>query len=314
MIDTYGPKASGCQIKSRNGSTALSALVLVSSLFLSGAAQACLFAPSSRLNDNYTFGLVLGPDRSYYVDSYGKPVVLLYNRNAKDPSFSELVDFLNADKTDRFPYDDAGTSTAPSYSFGDPRRLVDKNLWTKIAQGLGSPPTPRICSDFAEMLHNNAEIHGIRAGYVSITLAGSTSGHAIDVFNTTDKGLVFVDDTGGDPKTPTASAGSLDLGSSGSWDKIAYLETGKDYGVIGLNVADRYGFDYSGYDQWLATKQEFDTLAAQYDSLRAGRTVVPKADYDRLQAMASQMKDLAKQLGGVWESLGMVSGFTITWQ
>ncbi len=256
----------------------------------------------------------MGKDRSYYVDSYGKPVVLLYNKDARDPSYAELVAFLNTDKTDQFPYDVAGTGAAPSFTFGDPRRLVDKAFWTKVAEGLASQATPRICSDFAEMLHNNAEIHGFRAGYVGITLAGTTSGHAIDVFNTTDKGLVYVDDTGGDPKTPTAGGSSLNLGSSSSWDKIAYLETGKDYGVISLSVADQYGFDYAGYDQWLATKQQFDNLAAQYDSLRAGRTVVPKTDYDRLQAMAAQMKDLTKQLGGVWESLGKVSDFSIIWQ
>ena len=294
--------------------TAALGLVVVSLAILAGMTQACVFATSSRLNDQFTFGLVMGKDRSYYVDSYGKPVVLLYNKDARDPSYAELVAFLNADKTDQFPYDVAGTGAAPSFTFGDPRRLVDKALWTKVAEGLASQPTPRICSDFAEMLHNNAEIHGFRAGYVGITLAGTNTGHAIDVFNTTDRGLVFVDDTGGDPKTPTAGDSSLDLGSSGSWDKIAYLETGKDYGVISLSVADRYGFDYSGYDQWIAKKQQFDSLAAQYDSLRAGRTVVPKTDYDRLQTMAAQMKDLAKQLGGVWESLGTVSDFSTTWQ
>ncbi len=179
----------------------------VSLAIIGGMTQACVFATSNRLNDQFTFGLVMGRDRSYYVDSYGKPVVLLYNKDARDPSYAELVAFLNADKTDQFPYDVAGTGAAPTFTVGDPRRLVDKTLWTKVAEGLASQPTPRICSDFAEMLHNNAEIHGFRAGYVGITLAGTTSGHAIDVFNTTDRGLVYVDDTGGDPKPQSTGSG-----------------------------------------------------------------------------------------------------------
>ncbi len=297
------------------GTRLLAALVLVSYAAAAATlAQSCSFIPSSRLNDDFTFGLVLGPDHSYYVDSYGKPVVLLYNKNSRDPSYRELVDFLNSDKTDLFPYDDAGTGTAPSFSFGDPRRLVDRDFWLRVAEGLASQPTPRICSDFAEMLHNDAEIHGIRAGYVSINLASSSAGHAIDVFNTTDMGLVFIDDTGGDPKTQPGGAGSINLGSTNSWDKVAYLQAGSPYGVISLSVADRYGFNYSGYDKWLSTKQEFDSISAQYDSLRAGRTVVPKADYDRLQQMAAQMVDLSRQLGGVWESIGIVTDFTVTWE
>jgi hypothetical protein len=276
--------------------------------------QGCAIIPSSRLNDDFSFGLVWGPDRSYYVDSYGKPIVLLYNKNARDPSYTELVAFLNADKTDLFPYDESGTVTASPFSFGDPRRLVDRGFWLRVAEEQTSQPTPRICSDFAEMLHNDAEIHGIRAGYVTITLASSSSGHAIDVFNTTDRGLVFIDDTGGDPHTQTASAGPMTPGDTGSWDKVAYLEAGKPYGVISLSVADQYGLDYSGYDKWLSTKQEFDSIGAQYDSLRAGRSVVPRTDYDRLQTMAAQMSALAEQLGDIWKSLGTVTDFNITWE
>jgi len=44
------------------------------------------------------------------------------------------------------------------------------------------------------MLHNNAEANGIRCAVVAIY--GSSDGHALDAFQTTDEGLVFVDDTG----------------------------------------------------------------------------------------------------------------------
>jgi hypothetical protein len=47
-----------------------------------------------------------------------------------------------------------------------------------------------VCADFARTLHNNAEKAGIRAGYVLCT------DHAMNVFETTDKGLVYIDATG----------------------------------------------------------------------------------------------------------------------
>jgi hypothetical protein len=53
-----------------------------------------------------------------------------------------------------------------------------------------------VCADFAETLHNNAEKAGWRAAYVGIDLAGSERGHALNAFQTTDQGLVYIDCTG----------------------------------------------------------------------------------------------------------------------
>ena len=76
------------------------------------------------------------------------------------------------------------------------------------------PNPPDVCGDFAERLHNNAEMAGIRCAYVAIDLSGytdpnnygigSNTGHALDAFQTTDRGLVYVDDTG----IPVSSSGS----------------------------------------------------------------------------------------------------------
>jgi hypothetical protein len=52
-----------------------------------------------------------------------------------------------------------------------------------------------VCADFAEMLHNNAEKAGWRAAFVGITLSGGET-HALDAFETTDLGLVYIDCTG----------------------------------------------------------------------------------------------------------------------
>jgi len=37
-------------------------------------------------------------------DDAGKFVVLINNKNAADPTYSQLVTFLQEDKTDQFPY------------------------------------------------------------------------------------------------------------------------------------------------------------------------------------------------------------------
>ena len=65
--------------------------------------------------------------------------------------------FLQADKTDERPY----TSTY-------------------------------VCSDFAKALHDNAEATGIKTGWVGAIGAD----HAFNIFETTDKGTVYIDCTG----------------------------------------------------------------------------------------------------------------------
>jgi len=92
-------------------------------------------------------------------------IYLTDTRAATDPTFDELEDFLLEDKTDRNDY------------------ITDVYM----------------CGDFATDVHNNAEQAGIRAGWVAILLEaddGSTAYHACNVFQTTDKGLIFIDCTG----------------------------------------------------------------------------------------------------------------------
>ncbi len=116
----------------------------------------------------------------------GESVQLLNYKNATDPTWDGLISFLRTDLTDGFSYND---------SF--------------------------VCADFAEMLHNNAEKAGLKTGYVHVDFLDMES-HALNVFNTTDKGLVFVDCTG-----DTEKLEALD-----SKDKIAYVQIGKEYGLV----------------------------------------------------------------------------------
>lgn len=89
----------------------------------------------------------------------GHTITLHNNPSARGPTWNELMTFLQQDTTDQIQY---------SY-------------------------TSFVCADFAETLHNNAEKASIRAAYVLVTLSGVL--HACNAFRTTDRGLVFIDDT-----------------------------------------------------------------------------------------------------------------------
>jgi len=120
------------------------------------------------------------------VGADGHRITLENNPDAKNPSWADLKVFLLDDDTDSIKYD------------------FDKF----------------VCADFAERLHNNAEATGIRSAFVSIWLGPcsywpTSGGHALNAFETSDKGLVFIDCTG-----------SL---SSVNADKIVDVEVGKNY-------------------------------------------------------------------------------------
>ena len=130
----------------------------------------------------------------------GVSVQLVNYKNATDPTWDGLISFLRNDPTDGLPYNE---------SF--------------------------VCADFAEMLHNNAEKAGLKAGYVGVDFLDMEP-HALNVFNTTDKGIVFVDCTG-----DTEKLGALD-----SKDKIAYVQIGTEYGLVSAYKTNSP--DYEFYD------------------------------------------------------------------
>ena len=112
----------------------------------------------------------------------GQTVILENNPNAINPSWNELLKFLKKDKTDEHAY------------------IKDKF----------------VCANFALMLHNNAETAGWRCAYVTIDLSGSRNGHALNAFETTDYGLVYIDCTNG-------------YQGPSNMDAIVHLENGMEY-------------------------------------------------------------------------------------
>jgi hypothetical protein len=135
------------------------------------------------------------------------------------------------------------------------RNASDQN-WATVMRFLETDPTYQIlydypnfvCSDFAKKLHDDAEKQGIRCGIVRINFtnysfdprwntprSGSLStpvieqtdshnaDHAVDVFNTTDRGLIYVDETN------DGITGMI---------KIGYLEQGQEYNSLQLSKID----------------------------------------------------------------------------
>ena len=99
------------------------------------------------------------------------------------------------------------------------------------------------CTNFAEMLHNNAEDAGIKAAFVAITFEDEPIGHTLNAFKTTDKGLVYVDCT--------------------NEDNLAYVEIDKEYGLIQL--AEAGSLSYSFYEEYKQKWQEYEKLLRDYN-------------------------------------------------
>jgi hypothetical protein len=99
---------------------------------------------------------------AYIIGGDGHDIKLIDNKDAHDPTYHELINFIIMDDTDKHKY----------------------------------IPNEYVCADFAETLHNNAESNGIKAGWVNVYF-NDNDDHACNVFNTTDMGIVYIDCTSG---------------------------------------------------------------------------------------------------------------------
>jgi len=246
-----------------------------------------------------------------YNGTYGFRVVLENNPDAVDPTWDQVVAFLKADRTDEMEY---------------------------VAADF-------MCGSFAQEVHNNAEKAGIRAAWVGIDLAGKQVGHAVNAFNTTDRGLVYTDSTGQTAQAydmallrPEAEGGSGDPTPGG--DRVAYVDPGRELGFISLsaNPSPEYAFyedyranslDYEaklkGYNDkvtaYNADVQEFNRWVGG-TSFTAGSSEARRAaEWKRqLQASLRLLKsdeaglDSEKAaLGPIWKPMGTVSGINVSW-
>ena len=182
------------------------------------------------------------------VGADGEPIELINNSSATDPTYATLVGFINQDPTDEAAYMDFDSDS--SFAF------------------LG-----RTCGDFAETVHNNAEAAGIRAALVTIQFEAQDVGHALNAFETTDKGLIYIDCTGQDLASwlvehnvridKTTKEVTFEEESFTSWDKVAYVEIGKEYGLMALDQAE--SSSYTFYEEYKQKQQEYAESVSDYN-------------------------------------------------
>ena len=216
-----------------------------------------------------------------YSKASGSRVCLVNYKNATDPTWDELMSFLKRDDTDEQPY-------------------IEDSF---------------VCADFAEMLHNNAEASGIKAAYVGVDFIVG-EGHAINTFNTTDKGLVYVDCTRGFSTPLIAELTDSEKREEREHDKIAYVVEGKEYGLISIDKAtsSEHWFYEDYTKKWEELEKDIDAYnndvevynndvkvyerdGEAYEKAVGGRTYIrDPEEYERLNKMYNDLKAIEKEL------------------
>jgi hypothetical protein len=233
----------------------------------------------------------------------GEPIELINNPNATNPTYAELIAFIQEDTTDTNDY-------------------------------LENPVIGYVCADFAEDVHNNAEAAGIRAAWVSIDFGEDDEGHACNAFDTTDMGLIYIDCTGQSFSNKlnfrlveTDEGFSLVSDSPTSWDAIAYVEIGKEYGLIPITKAKI--LTYSFYEEYKQEWQEYRELlndfnneVAQFNQEVEGKTYYEGSpELARIEAWKAELErqdelldKLSGELGNIWfEPKDIVENIYIHW-
>ena len=170
------------------------------------------------------------PEFQYYgnpphVKRQGEHIYLINNANAGNVSFKTLKAFIISDQT-------------------------DKDLYI---------PSIQMCGYFAETLHNNAERAGIRAAVVIVEFEAGLAPHALNAFETTDRGLVYIDCTGARRNPSDFEEWLYKLFYPMGQDRMAYVVKGKEYGTILLEDAESTQYSYyAGYiKSWLKDEYFF---------------------------------------------------------
>ncbi len=211
--------------------------------------------------------------------------------------------------------------------------------WAKLKRFLETDPTDTReyisdvfdCEGFTITLRDNAWRRGYRCGYVAIGFGEGVTGHALNVFETTDEGLIYVD---------------------AQHDSIGYVEEGEIYGAITIEAVKSQGvncdmfpeefwkpitykqskgsmFSYQYYKDY-QVKTEFysASLNAYNDDVTTYNTAVnvynhgggsysPKElnDWgDKLETWSDNINILSDDLGSVRvEPMGIVSAIETYW-
>jgi len=229
-----------------------------------------------------------------YLKEPSLPIHLVNNPDARDVSFAELKSFLLEDDTDEEDY----------------------------VVGV------RTCGNFAEKLHDNAEKAEIRAAFVALHFSGEPeSPHALNAFQTTDRGLVYVDCIGEGLEPVTSEEWLYEEAYTCENDKVAYIEVGKEYGVVSIDKAE--SLQYSFYIEYNQDWQTCKDMLADYndDVMRYNEEISGEVYYEGSPELAAiqlweaelaekerMIDELAEEIGNCWfEPLGIVGSVEIYW-
>lgn len=131
---------------------------VANNMCIDGSATSNLISSSSAVGSQS----VLYPgDNCHETGADGHRIILHNNESAINPTYRQMVNFIESDKTDEIPYNYSSFS----------------------------------CFDFAERVHNNAEAAGYKCAWVKISFVNGGVVFACNAFNTVDHGLVFIDCT-----------------------------------------------------------------------------------------------------------------------
>ncbi len=246
-------------------------------------------------------GYIYSESGAVIVGGDNEPIRLINNKDATNPTYEELIIFIYEDDTNTLPY---------------------------IKDG----PKAFVCSDFAERLHNNAESVGIRAGWVSIDYADGSIGHALNVFETSDLGLVFIDCTGELVKTWNGVSYIYENVISNynepeKWDTVAYFLIGERYGRIAVDEAE--SLDYIFFIEYIESWENYKILLAEYNdevqrynnAVKGKTFIIGSEEYAAMKAweaelirMQHTLDDMEKRLGDYYYlPSSVVSNYTIYW-
>jgi len=216
----------------------------------------------------------------------------------KNPTWQELKQFLELDETDCQEY------------------ITDKFD----------------CEGFTISLRDSAWRRGFRSAYVAIGFGEGNTGHALNAFQTEDKGLVYIDNT--------------------EHDAVGYVEVGKIYGTIALDgvkeefidttsepdefweslAYTRYGgnvFDYGYYGTFTQRRefyeQSIDAYNTEVDEYNRAAVAFNQDNNTysfsqmetwegKLDSWAKNLEQLSEDLGASkLEPMGIVTSIEVYW-
>lgn len=133
----------------------------------------------------HAFYAFTGDTPTSYITADGEKITLDNNRSAIDPTYAQMLDFLKHDNTS------------------------EKNYSSHF-----------VCADFAKAVHDNAERNGYRCAFVFVEFCNDSDCHACNAFNTTDRGLIFIDCISGDKIVTAAEDYQYTLSSAAFGDTV----------------------------------------------------------------------------------------------